>query len=324
LIVQACACGSIEEMAMTPLRQRMLDAMVLRGFAARTVEAYIHAVVGLTRHHRCSPDLLTAQQVQAYMLHLHRERKLSFSTVNQAASAFKFFYGTVLGLDARPFDIPYARVPQRVPELLSRQEVALLLAYAPHATASAFLRLAYATGLRLNELCHLRWRDVHAAPDRMCIHVRCGKGGKGRLVPLTPDTLAVLQQWHALQPLRPQAAPGEDAPDWVFTTRSDRSKPLFDQSPQRWYRAAASAGGLTKHGGLHTLRHCYATHLLESGVDVYSLQQWLGHSQVNTTDRYLHLVRPDAAVGARGASLALLQALPALQHLPSPEPAWAP
>ena len=303
---------------MTPLRQRMLDAMALRGFAARTVEAYIHAVAGLSRHYRCSPDQLCVQQVQEYMLHLHRDRRLSFSTVNQAACGFKFFYGTVLGLDARQFDIPYARVPQQVPELLSRREVAMLLANAPHVTAGTFLRLAYATGLRLNELCHLRWRDVHAEADRMCIHVRQGKGGKGRLVPLTPDTLAVLQQWRALHP---RAAGGEQAADWVFTSRADRSKPMHDQSPQRWYRAAANAAGITKHGGLHTLRHCYATHLLESGVDVYSLQQWLGHSHVQTTARYLHLVRPDAAVGARGASLALLQALPALQAPTQTEPA---
>ena len=303
---------------MTPLRQRMLDAMALRGLAARTVEAYIHGMVGLARHYRCSPDLLTAQQVQAYMLHLHRERKLSYSSVNQAACAFKFFYGTVLGLDLRQFDVPFARVPQQVPELLSRQEVAQLLAHAPHATANTFLRLAYATGLRLNELCHLRWRDVHAAPDRMCIHVRQGKGGKGRLVPLTPDTLTVLQQWRALQPHTVQ---GDDAPDWVFTSRADRSKPMHDQSPQRGTSAAADAAGITKHGGLHTLRHCYATHLLESGVDVYSLQQWLGHNHVDTTARYLHLVRPDSAVGARGVSLALLQALPELEPAPLPEPA---
>ena len=303
---------------MTPMRQRMLDAMALRGLAARTVEAYIHAMVGLSRHYHCSPDLLSAQQVQDYMLHLHRERRLSFSSVNQAACAFKFFYGTVLGLDLRQFDVPFARVPQQVPELLSRQEVALLLAHAPHATASTFLRLAYATGLRLNELCHLRWRDVHDAADRMCIHVRQGKGGKGRLVPLTPDTLTVLQQWRALQP---HVTLGDDVPDWVFTTRADHSKPMCDQSPQRWYRAAAAAAGITKHGGLHTLRHCYATHLLESGVDVYSLQQWLGHNHVDTTARYLHLVRPDAAVGARGASLALLQALPALEQPPLSEPA---
>lgn len=294
---------------MTPMRRNMLDAMMLRGLAARTVESYIHAMVGLSKHYKCSPDMLTSENVQQYMVHLYRERKLAFSSVNQAASAFKFYYGTVLGRDPHSFDIPYARVPQHVPELLSREEVARLLACAPHYTAATFLKLAYGTGLRLNELCHLRRRDVDDAPDRMCIHVVQGKGGKDRLVPLAPDTLAVIRQWCAVQPVR--QAGGDAGTAWLFSSRADPNKPMFDQSPQRWYRAAAAAAGITKYGGLHTLRHCYATHLLESGVDVYTLQQWLGHRQVQTTARYLHLVRPDATVAARGASLQLLQALPA-------------
>jgi len=303
---------------MTPLRQRMLDAMTLRGFAQRTVQAYIHALVGLSRYYRCSPDLLSEPQVHEYMVHLHRERRLSYSSVNQAACAFKFFYGKVLGWPSHQLDVPFARLPQQVPELLSRGEVAALLVHAPHPMAATFLRLAYATGLRLNELCHLRWSDVHDAPDRMCIHVRHGKGGKSRLVPLTPDTLAVLKQWRALQSPQPPHRPGQDPADWVFASRSDATQPVYDQNPQRWYRAAVRAAGITKRGGVHTLRHCYATHLLEAGVDVYSLQQWLGHQQVQTTSRYLHLVRPDAAVGARGASLALLQALPGVRPVAEP------
>lgn len=293
---------------MTPLRQRMLDAMVLRGMAARTVEAYIHAVVGLAKHYRRSPDVLSCDEVQQYMVHLHRDRKLSFSSVNQAACAFKFLYGTVLELDPRQFDIPFARAPQRVPELLSREEVARLLSCAPHYTAATFLKLAYGTGLRLNELCHLRRRDVEAAPDRMCIRVVQGKGKKDRLVPLAADTLEVLRLWCNTHPVR--GLPGTDDADWLFTSRADPTRAMCDQSPQRWYRHAVAAAGITKHGGLHTLRHCYATHMLEAGVDVYTLQQWLGHSQVETTARYLHLVRPDSTVAARGASLSLLQALP--------------
>ena len=306
---------------MTPLRQRMLDAMQLRGLAARTVEAYIHAMVGLTKHYRRSPDTLSADEVQQYMVHLYRQRKLSFSTVNQAASAFKFFYGTVLGLDPRGLDIPYARVPQHVPELLSRQEVARLLACAAHAMAATFLQLAYASGLRLNELCHLRVRDIDDAPDRMCIHVVQGKGGKDRLVPLAPDTLEVIRRWRAVQPSRLLGADAAQA--WLFALRSDPRKPLFDQSPQRWYRAAVATAGITKHGGLHTLRRCYATHLLESGVDVYTLQQWLGHRQIETTARYLHLVRPDSTLAARGASLSLLRALPVPGEPAAPDAAAA-
>ena len=168
----------------------------------------------------------------------------------------------------------------------------------------------------VHELCHLRRRDIDDAPDRMCIHVVQGKGGKDRLVPLAPDTLAVIRRWYAVQPSRLPDADAGNA--WLFSLRSDPSKPLFDQSAQRWYRSAAAAAGITKHGGLHTLRHCYATHLLESGVDVYTLQQWMGHRQVETTARYLHLVRPDSTLAARGASLALLDALATATQAPAP------
>jgi integrase/recombinase XerD len=313
LIKQACACALIEELAMTPLRQRMIDAMTLRGLAARTVEAYVHAVFGLAKHYRRSPDSLSCDEVQRYMLHLHRERKLSFSSINQAASAFKFLYGTVLELDPNQFDIPYARGPQRLPELLSRDEVASLLSCAPNYTAATFLKLAYATGLRLNELCRLRRRHIESEHDRMCIRVVQGKGNKDRLVPLAPDTLAVLRQWCDTHPVRSEAA--TVGADWLFTRRSDPTLAMHEHSPQRWYHQAANAAGLTKQGGLHTLRHCYATHLLEAGVDVYTLQQWLGHRQIETTARYLHLIRPDSTLAARGASLSLLQAL--APHPPS-------
>lgn len=313
---------------MTPLRQRMLDAMVLRGFAARTVEAYIHAMVGLARHYQRSPDALSVDEVQRYMLHLHRERGLSHSTVNQAASAFKFFYGVVLGRPVTEFDIPYARAPQRVPEVLTRQEVAQLLGCAPNPTAGVFLRLAYATGLRLNELCHLRWRDVEMAPDRRCLRVVQGKGSKDRLVPLAADALQMLHHWQAVRAQAGQAgesAQQRDAADkgWVFSGRSDSNLPLLDQTAQRWYHVAAKCAGITKGGGPHVLRHCYATHLLEAGVDLYTLQQWLGHKQVTTTARYLHLVRPDSTVADRGASLALLQALPTPASRAKAEPATA-
>lgn len=306
---------------MTALRQRMLDAMALRGLSPRTVEAYIGAMVGLARHYRRSPDVLEVAEIQQYLLHMQRERRLSFSTINQAASAFKFFYCKVLGRSQVEVDIslPCARAPQRVPQILSRQEVAQLLACAPHLMAGVFLGLAYATGLRLNELCHLRWRDVDAQPDRMCIHVVLGKGGKDRLVPLGSDALALLQRWRGAQTRRRGEAQGLA---WVFASRTDPAQPLYDQCAQRWYRAALKAAGITKTGGLHTLRHCYATHLLEAGVDVYTLQQWLGHRHVQTTARYLHLVRPDATVGARGASLLLLRDLPAAKS--EPEPTYRP
>lgn len=274
--------------------------MQLRGMAARTQQAYIEALARLAQYYRCSPDALSAHQVQAYLLHLLGERKLSRSTVNQYGCAFRFFYIQVLGLDGGVFQIPLAPAPQSLPEILSRDEISDLMAAAKHAKARTFLMLAYGTGLRLSELCHLRVADIDSHSDRMCIRVVQGKGGKDRYVPLSTDVLEVLRAWWRLA--RPQ--------EWLFFAQHDRCAALNPVNPQRWYQAARARAGITKQGGIHTLRHCYATHLLEAGLDLYSLQQWLGHSHISTTTRYLHLARPGAPDGAHTSPLALLSALP--------------
>jgi integrase/recombinase XerD len=276
---------------MTPLRQRMLDALVLRGMAARTQEAYIGAVAGLARHYRRSPDTLSAEEVQHYLLHLLRERQLSRSSVNQAGCAFRFLYASVLGLNGEAFQIPLGRAPQKLPEVLSREELSRLFAVTRHAKARTFLMLAYGTGLRLTELCQLRVADIDSHADRMCIRVVQGKGAKDRYVPLGADVLQLLRAWWRI------AHPSV----WLFHAAQDPAQPLPAQSAQRWYRAAWADAGITKQGGIHTLRHCHATH---------SLQQWLGHRHVSTTMRYLHLARPDAPDGAKREPLALLGALP--------------
>ena len=285
---------------MTPLRQRMLDALQVRGMAERTQQAYIDAVARLARHYRRSPDGLSADEVQSYLLHLRRERQLSCSSLNQYGCAFRFFYGKVLERDGTAFQIPLTRTPQRLPEILSREELARLFAVARHAKARTFLMLAYATGLRLSELCHLRAEHIDSAADRMCIRVEQGKGGKDRYVPLDSAALELLRAWWRIAPVGP----------WLFAASRDARRPMDIECAQRWYRAACAHAGITKRGGIHTLRHCHATHLLERGVDLHSLSQWLGHNHVSTTMRYLHLARPDAPDGARREPLALLGALP--------------
>jgi integrase/recombinase XerD len=284
---------------MTPLRQRMLDALQVRGMAVRTQQAYIDAVARLARHYRRAPDALSADEVQAYLLHLRRERKLSCSTLNQYGCAFRFFYATVLGREGAAFQIALTRAPQRLPEILSRDELARLFAVARHAKSRSFLMLAYGSGLRLSELCHLRPEHIDSAPDRRCIRVEQGKGAKDRYVPLAPDVLEVLRAWWRIERPRP----------WLFAASRDPCKPLDIEVAQRWYRAACAHAGITKRGGIHTLRHCWATHLLEAGVDLHSLSQWLGHKHVSTSMRYLHLARPDAPDGARRDPLQLLSAL---------------
>jgi integrase len=149
--------------------------------------------------------------------------------------------------------------------------------------------LAYGSGLRLSELCHLRVADIDSHADRMCIRVVQGKVGKDRYVPLSADVLELLREWWRLQRPRQRLFPGQ----------GDGLRPISDASAQKWYYGARAAAGITKQDGIHTLRHCYATHLLETGVDLFSLSRWLGHQHVSTTGRYLHLVQPDVPDRAR-------------------------
>ena len=263
---------------MKSLREQMNDAMILRGFAARTKESYLAAVSALAKHYRRSPDLLTAEEVQAYHLHLIVGRKLAYSSVNLSASACRFLFDKVLKRPQARFDIPMAKVPKSLPCVLSRDEVSRLLAAAPNPRARALLTATYAAGLRVNEVCALLLSDIESAPDRMCIKVRGGKGGKDRYTLLSPVLLQTLRDyWHQYRPRT-----------WLFPNRSGTG-PICDTLAQRMYYAARDRAKLGRHGGIHTLRHGFATHLLESGVDIHTIQRLLGHGHVSTTMRYFHL-----------------------------------
>jgi integrase/recombinase XerD len=263
---------------MTTLRQQMDNAMVLRGFAQRTRESYLAAVTALAKHYRRSPDLLTSEEVQAYLLHLIAERRLAYASVNQASCACRFFFGKVLKRPLERFDIPMAKVPKTLPRILSREEVSRLFDHAANLRARALLMTTYAAGLRVSEVCALQLSDIESAPDRMCIKVRQGKGGRDRYTMLSPVLLATLREyWRAYRPST-----------WLFPNPSG-SGPLDIKAAQRLYGAARDKAGLGRQGGIHTLRHCFATHLLESGVDIHTIQRLLGHGHVSTTMRYFHL-----------------------------------
>lgn len=292
---------------MTPLRKRMLDAMILRGFAQHTQETYLGAVIRLSQHYNCSPDRLSDEQVQAYLLYLLQMRQRSRSTVNLTSCAVRFLICDVLGQTDRRVQIPLGRSPQRLPELLSRAEVAALLGVTTSIKARTFLMVAYASGLRLSELCHLRGRDIDSAPDRMCIRVVQGKGGKDRYALLTPDLLEQLKlYWRTCRS-------GAKGDDWLFTSRSDPTQALACGCGQYYYYTARSAAGITKEGGIHSLRHAFATHLLESGVDLDSISKLLGHAHLSTTSRYLQMARPGHFAG--DTALALLSQLPPIPPL---------
>ena len=290
---------------MSPLRQRMIDAMVLRGFAARTQQSYVEAIYRMAKHYRRDPCEYSAQDVQAYLLHMVQERHLSYSTMNQAACAASFLYAGVLGRKREDFQIPMAKVPPKLPQILTREEIARLLA---HCTAMQrmLLQTIYAAGLRISEACTLRVCDIESAPDRMCIRVNGGKGGKDRFTLLSATLLSELRahaRAHGLSRHEPRA--------WLFRNQAG-DEPLNICTAQKNYQHACQRARITKSGGPHTLRHDFATHLLEGGVDLHSIQKLLGHGHLSTTSRYLHLISPQFHPPKGVDPLDLLAGLPKL------------
>lgn len=265
---------------MSSLRQRMDEAMVLRGFAERTRESYLMCVRALAKHYRRPPDALNVEELQAYLLHLITERKLAYASVNQAACAFRFLFREVLGERTLWLEIPMAKVPKRLPVVFSRSEVVRLFDACPNPRNRTLLMTTYAAGLRVSEVCALQLADIESAPDRMCLKVRHGKGGKDRYTMLSPQLLTELRAyWRTCRPRY-----------WLFPG-GDGTRPMAISTAQRIYWAARDAAGLPTVAGIHTLRHSFATHLLEAGVDLPTIQRLLGHGYISTTMRYLHLAR---------------------------------
>ena len=265
---------------MSVLRQRMDDAMVLRGLALRTRESYLACVSQLARHYHCAPDLLDGAQIQAYLLHLIQARKLAYASVNQAACAFRFLFGTVLQQRTARMEIPMAKVPKRLPVILTREQIGRLFAACSTVRSRTVLMTTYAAGLRVSEVCTLQLSDIESAPERMCIKIRQGKGGKDRYTMLSPHLLIALRSYW----------PTCRSRQWLFPNKAGDG-PIRDETAQRMYWAACGQAGLTDAAGIHTLRHSFATHLLESGIDLHTIQRLLGHGHLSTTMRYLHLAQ---------------------------------
>jgi integrase/recombinase XerD len=260
---------------MTPLRQRFIDDLRLRNYAPRTIDTYVSQVAAFARHFGRSPDLLGSEEVRAYQLRL-LERHVSWSTFNQAVCALRFLYGTTLGRPEQLPLIPYGKRPKKLPSVLSPDEVLRLLEAAPPPRDRVLLQVAYACGLRLSELTHLQVTDIDSA--RMVVHVRQGKGRKDRLVPLS---LRLLQELRAYwRVCRPRT--------WLFPGHQPE-RPITNSNIQRRFSRLVQRVGLTKHCSMHTLRHSYATHLLEAGTDLLTLKALLGHTSLETTARYLHV-----------------------------------
>ncbi len=260
---------------MTPLRQRFIEDLRLRNYSPRTVETYVSAVAQFARYCRRPPDQLGPEDVRAYQLHLLQQRA-SWSRFNQAVCALRFFYGVTLGRSEVVTMIPYGKRPKTLPAVLSRDEILRLFAALPEGRDRVLIRTTYACGLRASEVVRLRVTDIDS--QRMAVLVHQGKGQKDRLVPLSSLLLEELRAyWRRYRPA-----------DWLFPGQG-RCGPLHRGSVQRRFAQLVRPLGFRKHVGLHTLRHSYATHLLEAGVDVITLQRLLGHRHLQTTARYLHM-----------------------------------
>ena len=268
---------------MTPLRQRMIDDLKLRNRSARTIEAYVYRTALFAKFHKRSPATLGPEDVRAYQKHLI-ESGASWTAFNQTTAALKFLYRVTLKVGWDVEQIPYGRKPRKLPVVLGPEEVMELIAAVRHLMYRLVLLTAYAAGLRITEVVALKAEHIDSA--RMLLHVASGKGQKPRLVPLSEVLLTQLRAYW-----RYGRRAGKGSP-WLFpSTGRDPNKPVHPTTIEKACQAARAAAGITKHATPHTLRHSYATHLLEAHVDLRTVQELLGHSNLASTAIYTHVQR---------------------------------
>ena len=257
---------------MTPLRRRMLDDMTIRNMSPSTQKIYVRAVANFSIYHGRSPDQLTSEDVRDYRLHLI-SRGLKASSINPIMGALRFFYGMTLGQKHISEQIPYARKEDTLPAVLARDEVVRFLKAVTDLQMRTTFITIYAAGLRVSEAVKLTASDIDSA--RMVIAIRQAKGRKDRYVMLSEQLLGILRvYWKQTRPEH-----------WLFPG-PDRVRPITTRSVERACRKAAEAAGLDKTVTVHTLRHSFATHLLEQGVDIHVIQDLLGHRNIASTTRY--------------------------------------
>lgn len=265
---------------MTELRKQMLEELQRRNYAPSTIETYLGAVEDFAHYFGKRPDRLSQQDLRKYHLHLIQERKLAVPTVVARIAALRFFFVKTLHRPYLRIDLPYPRRPVRLPTVMSLEEVGRLINSARNRFHFVILMTLYSTGLRRAELCRLKVNDVDSA--RMVIHVRQGKGNRDRDIALSPKLLETLRQyWRWMKP-KTYLFPG-----MVKKRRQD--KPLTTKSVWFMVQEAAKRSGIRKKISPHSLRHSWATHLLEQGTDLRTIQALLGHTDLETTTVYLHL-----------------------------------
>ena len=268
------------------LRRRMIEDMTVRGFTASTQQGYIRAVRDFTAFLGRLPDRADAEDLRRYQLHM-RSRGASATSMNAAVSALRFFFTVTLGRSDAQAGMTTVREPRKLPVILSPQEVTRLLDAAPGLKYRAALSLAYGAGLRASEVVSLKVADIDSS--REVIRVEQGKGRKDRYAMLSEPLLDLLRAWWlAARERGVMLAHGSGGGGWLFPGQNPVN-PLTTRQLRRAFHGAKAAAGIDKPVSLHTLRHCFATHLLEQKVDIRVIQVLLGHSKLDTTARYSHL-----------------------------------
>jgi integrase/recombinase XerD len=279
---------------MTELRRKMSEELQLRNYSSHTQRAYIRCVADFAKHFKAPPDQLGPEHIREYQLLLVQQKTLSWSPFNQAVCALRFFYNDVLHRNWMIDHIPYPRHEQRLPVVLSPAEVAALFQSTPNLKHRTIMMTIYAAGLRVSELINLRVTDIDS--QRQLIRIRQAKGHRDRLVMLSPKLLEALRTyWKRYRPRT-----------WLFPGRNPE-RPIVQTTIWHICDQARAAAHLTKPISPHTLRHCFATHLLEEATDLRRIQILMGHRNLKTTARYLHV-----------SNLAVRSTISPLDRLPYP------
>jgi integrase/recombinase XerD len=266
---------------MTPLRQRMLDDLRRRNYSPDTIRGYIRAVQQFAEYFHRSPEQMGGEELRRYQLYLLHERKFALGTVENNISALRFLYKKTLKRRDLAFDdLPFPKQPRTLPTVLSPDEVTRLIEAAPNHMHRMLLMLLYATGMRRTEASLLKVSDIDS--QRMVIRIHRGKGMRDRDVPLTPKLLEALREYWRWKKPRVYLFPSKRSAPGV-------EQPISDKTVWNVCRAAATRAGIHKKLGPHTLRHCFATHLLEGGADLRTIQLLMGHERLEDTTIYLHL-----------------------------------
>ena len=265
---------------MSVLRARMIEQMQLYRKAPGTQDQYVKAIYHLTAYYKRSPDQLSPQEIRGYLHYLLSERQLAWSSCNVVAAAIRFFYVDTLGWTPMELNLPPRPAHKPLPRVLSVEQLEHLFATTDNPKHRALLMTAYAAGLRVSEVVRLQSTDIESDASRMLIRINQGKGNKDRYSLLSERLLVKLRTYWQIERPRPWLFPGSKA-----------NQPMPSGTAQKVYNQARSRAGIEPGSGFHTLRHSFATHLFDAGVDPHTIQLLLGHRSIKTTLKYVHVSR---------------------------------